>query len=163
LLTRECYERRLRALGPDNPDVYTAAQNLADFEIALGRPAEALRLAEQTHAQRLRLLGADHIEVYRAEEVLARALVAAGEFARALPLLESQLQPADGDDAPSPRARSMAAWYLAVALRGLGRDAQARQLMDTEMDGLLDATHQELNPPERLALQQLKAYRAGEP
>lgn len=162
-LTRECYQRRLRALGPDNPDVYTAAQNLVDFEIILGRPVEALRLAKQTLAQRQRLLGADHSEVVNAGEVLSRALVAAGEFARAVPLLQEQLDQPRTDNPPSERARAMASWYLAQAYRGLGRDAEARRLIVEDTGGLIEATHEDLNPPQRFAAKQLRAYLALHP
>ncbi len=159
-LTRECYQRRRVALGPDNPDVYTAAQNLVDFEIILGRPAAALRLAEETLAQRIRLLGEDHSEVGNAREVLARALVAAGDFARAVPLLEREIGQPRSDIPPSERSRAMAAWYLALALRGLGREAEARKLIAEGTGGLIEATHDELNPPERFAFKQLQEYLA---
>lgn len=159
-LTRECYERRLRALGPDNPDVYTAAQNLVDFEIILGRPREALRLAEESLAQRQRLLGATHIEALNAGEVLSRALVAAGEYARAVPLLERETDESRTDNPPSDRSRAMASWYLAQAYRGLGRDAEAHTLIAEATSGLTEATHEELNPPQRYALKQLRAYLA---
>lgn len=162
-LTRECYQRRLLALGPDNPDVYTAAQNLVDFEIILGRPQEALRLAEQTLAQRIRLLGEQHFEVINAREVLARALVAAGEFARGAALLERELGEPRTDNPPSERSRAMASWYLAVAWRGLGREAEARKLIDEGARALLEATHEELNPPERFAVKQLREYLGRNP
>jgi hypothetical protein len=153
-ITRECYERRKAALGPDNPDVYTAGQNLVDFEIIRGNSAEALRLAEETLAQRTRLLGPDHEETLRAERLLGRALAAAGKHARAIPWLEADL--ADPDE--NERARAMAAWYLALAYRGVGRDADAQALIDVRTARLLRATHEELNPPERHALRQLKEY-----
>ncbi len=153
-ITRECYERRKAALGADNPDVYTAGQNLVDFEMIRGHTAEALRLAEETLAQRRRLLGPDHGETLRAERLLGRALAAAGEHARAIPLLEADL----ADPEENERARAMAAWYLALAYRGVGRDADAQALIDVRTARLLRATHEELNPPERHALRQLKEY-----
>lgn len=157
-LTRECYERRRRTLGPDNPDVYTAALNLADFEIILGHPQEGLRLAEETLTERLRLLGPDHPDVRIARVLLGRALAAASVWKRAIPLLEEQL--AEDADIPgnNERARAMAAWYLAQSYLGVGRKAEAQALLDTQMQGLLAATHKELNPPERYALKQLQAY-----
>jgi tetratricopeptide (TPR) repeat protein len=153
-LTRECYERRKSALGPDNPDVYTAGLNLVDFEIIRGNTAEALRLAEETLTQRVRLLGPDHDEAQRAERLLGRALAAAGEHARAIPLLEADL----ADPEESERAHAMAAWYLAQAYRGLGRSAEAQSLIDQHTAPLLRATRDELNPPQRHALRQLKEY-----
>ncbi|MBK8066405.1 MAG: serine/threonine protein kinase [Rhodanobacteraceae bacterium] len=153
-ITRECYERRKAALGPDNPDVYTAGLNLADFEIIRGKASEGLRLAEEAHAQRSRLLGPDHGDTLVAEGLLGRALAAAGEYRRAIPLLEATV--ADAEE--SERAQAMAAWYLALAYRGVGRAAEAQALIHSRTAGLFEATHDELNPPERHALAQLKEY-----
>jgi non-specific serine/threonine protein kinase/serine/threonine-protein kinase len=158
-LTRECYERRLATLGPDNPDVYTAALNLADFEIILGHPAAALKLAEQTLHERERLLGPDHREVAVAQRLYARALVAAGENAAAIPLIERELAESRDDPDANLRARSMAAWYLARAYAGVGRKAESQALIDHDLQGLLDATWKELNPPERFAVEQVRAQR----
>ena len=153
-ITRECYERRKAALGPDNPDVYTAGLNLADFEIIRGNTREGLRLAEEAYAQRARLLGPDHDDTLVAEGLLGRALAAVGEYERAIPLLEATV----ADEEESERAQAMAAWYLAMAYRGVGRPGEARALIDRHAYGLLDASHDDLNPPQRFALAQLKEY-----
>lgn len=159
-LTRECLERRRRVLGEDNPDVWTAALNLVDFEIILGHPSEALRLAEEVAHHRQRLLGAEHREVRDVAPLLSRALVAAGEYRRALPMLEAQWSGEAGQE-QSPRARSMLAWYLASSYLALGRREDALDLLDKEMSGLTEARFEELNPPQRHALAQYRAWRAG--
>ena len=153
-ITRECYERRKAALGPDNPDVYTAGLNLADFEIIRGNTREGLRLAEEAYAQRARLLGPDHDDTLVAEGLLGRALAAVGEYERAIPLLEATV----ADEVDSERSQALAAWYLAMAYRGVGRPGEARALIDRHASGLLDASHDDLNPPQRFALAQLKEY-----
>ncbi|MGE4071356.1 MAG: tetratricopeptide repeat protein [Lysobacterales bacterium] len=157
-LTRECYERRRRVLGPDNPDVSTAALNQVDFEIIEGHAAEAVKLASEAREQRIRLFGADHPAVLGAEEGLARALTAAERYADALPLLEQQLAELRKPEAGNAGRRSLTAWYLARVYLGLERKAEAQALIDHELDYLRETPWGDLNPPERLAQQQIREY-----
>jgi eukaryotic-like serine/threonine-protein kinase len=158
VLTRETYERRRRVLGPDNLDVSTAALNLVDFEIIEGHPEEAVRLAEEATQQRQRLFGADHDATADAKDGLARALTAAGRYHEALPLLETQLAELRQPDGASPGKRALTAWYLARVYLGLGRNSDAQALLATELDYLRTTSSDDLNPPERLAQQQLREY-----
>ncbi len=155
-ITRDSLARRLRTLGPDNPDTYVATHNLADYELILGNVEEALRLAETTHRERHRILGPTHPESQGSLPLLARALAAAGRCERAIPMLETERSDPERLKNSSTRAQSMAAHYLAGCYRKVGRAAEADALLSA-LGGILDAKYEELNPPQRHVLRQIRA------
>ncbi len=157
-LTRDSLQRRLRVFGEEHPDTYTAMQNLADYELILGNADEALRLAELTLSGRQRILGQEHPEARRSVPLLARALANAGRCESAIPLLEAEREAGSGEDS-SLLAQSMAAYYLALCYRRIGRSPEADALVQDALRVLADADRAELNPPQRHALRSIRAGR----
>lgn len=163
VVTREVYERRLRSLGPDALDVYTASGNLVEYEIINGEAAEALSLALTTVRQRSRLMGKNHPEVRVAEGSLGRALVVTGHCEEAIPLLEAQLLEQTAKPLNySQRNNAMVAWYLSRCYREAGRQQESAWLLRSFIHGLTEATHNELNPPQRHSLAQYRQWLASQ-
>jgi hypothetical protein len=82
--------------GPDHVDTIIARHHLAYARLALGRPAEGIRLYEVNLAVAKRALGPEHRQTLVAHGALANALTVTGRSRRALRLLRAIEAHSDG-------------------------------------------------------------------
>ncbi len=104
---RDQFERA-RALytrhrDPDHPDTLTSMMSLANSYSALNRPADALKLNEETLAIRKRVLPPDHPDTLASMVNLAGSLVRLDRGVEAIPLLDEFLARALASPAVDPR------------------------------------------------------------
>jgi Tetratricopeptide repeat len=105
-LAAHLHQQATRALGDDHPDTPRAAHTHAAILGALGRPAGARALAEDTLTRRRPTLGDDHPATLTSASNLARRLAALGDLQAARTLDEDTLtrrRRTLGDDHPDTR------------------------------------------------------------
>jgi tetratricopeptide (TPR) repeat protein len=155
-----------RALGPDDPSILTARNNLGELYRSAGRAAEAIPLHERTLADRERTLGPDHPDTLNSRNNLAATYVAAGRAAEAIPLHERALADLErilGPDHPNTlNSRN----NLATAYQEAGRAAEAIPLHEralADLERILGPDHPDtLNSRDNLATAYQEAGRAAE-
>ncbi|UVJ44301.1 tetratricopeptide repeat protein [Pseudomonas sp. LS1212] len=82
---------RMKALGPEHPDVATSLNNLAELYVAQGLFTKAEPLHQQALAIRMKALGPEHPDVATSLDNLAELYVAQGLFTKAEPLYQEAL------------------------------------------------------------------------
>jgi hypothetical protein len=94
-------------LGPDHPSTLKSMHNLANWYQAVGRPADALKLYQETLALKKTTLGPDHPDTLYSESGVIAALMALKRPAEALPRIDALVAAADQAAAagkrPDPR------------------------------------------------------------
>jgi CHAT domain-containing protein/tetratricopeptide (TPR) repeat protein len=153
--SRRLAERAIRIkeakLGPDDPDLATSLQNLADLRLAVNRSAPVEGLCERTLAIRERVLGLDHPDVAGSLDCLARISFLKGQSPRARALAERALeirQKAYGADDPR-LAPSMQ--RLAMVLADLGDMKGTERLFERAL-AILEASFGPDHPDVAMAL-----------
>ena len=128
------YQRALSihetALGPDNPEVANALNNVGLVLWELGRAAEALPLHERALRIDEAALGPDHPDVAADLNNVGRALWALGRPAEALPLHERALRIQEVALGPDDPDVAVDLNDLGRALSELGRPAEALPLQE---------------------------------
>ena len=109
------------ALGPDHPAVGERLVNIAAYELAAGRPAEALPFAERASALFDRILPADHPHRANALTVKGDCLAALDRHEEAVLYFEAALE-TGSDERSLPLDRANVRLGLALSLNALGRD-----------------------------------------
>lgn len=98
--TRAAADRARRVLGPDDPSLYAALNDLGVLLADTGEHAEAIELLTDALEHRRRLLGDRHHAVLTTTANLANAYDAAGEPQRSLAMLKDALEIAESLPAP---------------------------------------------------------------
>ncbi|GGP15634.1 tetratricopeptide repeat protein [Nonomuraea glycinis] len=147
-IEEELYARRVRLLGPDDPDTLASASNLAMALADLGQHEAARGLDEETLARRRRVFGPDDNRTLISMDNLANRLSGLGDPQGAKVLRDGVLaarQRVLGDDHPDTLRSRLG---LARDLARLGRLAEAAEIGDAT---LADATRS-LGTDHRLTL-----------
>ncbi|MEU4560089.1 FxSxx-COOH system tetratricopeptide repeat protein [Actinoplanes sp. NPDC023936] len=127
-LATDWHQHWQRAVGPNDPSVLRAANQLANTYLLLGEYEQARRLHEDTFVRRRRVLGDDHPDTLRSANNLANSWNGLTEYEQARELHEDtldRLRQVLGDDDPDT-LRSASS--LASSLHELGEYEQAREL-----------------------------------
>jgi len=132
-------EARRRILGMDHPDTLFIQLNHGVSLQRAGKSAEALAMFDDGLPRALRVLGEKHHQYQLGLMMSGVALVDSGRAARGIEVLSRALElrraslPPDSPEIPNT------AWALVKALRGAGREAEARAVEARDVAPLLAA------------------------
>ncbi|MGY1760144.1 FxSxx-COOH system tetratricopeptide repeat protein [Geodermatophilus sp. SYSU D00779] len=115
-------------LGPDHPDILTAASTLTRALVSLGKAEPARSLGEDTLRRCGRVLGPDHPSTLSAAAALTRALVQLGEAEPARALGQDTLVRCRRVFGPEHARSLWSATGVTLALAQLGKGEPARAL-----------------------------------
>jgi hypothetical protein len=117
-------------LGPDHADTLTTMNNLAIMYFSLSRPADGVRLFEQTLALRKAKLGADHPDTFQSMSNLAAGYSSLGRRLDSLKLQEESLALRKAKLGPDHPDTLLSMGNVASALFAAGRGAEALPIID---------------------------------
>lgn len=135
----ELLQARRRLLGPEHPDTVFLEVNHATTLHRAARPTAQVQ-AQLDRARPLanRVLGAEHPQSIMGEMMQGLVWLRAGEFEQAIRQFEALRELSEAKREPGDEPNARIGWALAQALEGAGRRDEARAILASDVQWLLD-------------------------